>query len=313
MKKIIQIIDDETLPKNGNYKGNVVLKPWIKEVDTGVYQYYQTLNRYSEFLFSSIPKDKNYIINTHTHGIDKPYNVDVYTAHIYYNEEDFPSNDRLNSRIIANAKAAKIVIAVSEYLKDILVKNGVDEDKIRVIPAFVDYDWIQQNKERLRELWYKETGLKNFVLFVGRNHRQKRPELFIELAKKYPDMEFVMIGRGIPGLDTPRNVYKFDPVDHEMCLGAMANARVVVAPSKYESFGLVALESLAIGTPTIISDSGGHKELPIDTRFEPDDIESLCQVFEHVLEKGGQVGNEQISHYNAKIIAAEVDRIYREV
>ena len=308
----IHIIEKkQVLPKGGKYRGNVVLKPWVYSSDTGVYNYFTTLNKYSKFLFSSVPIDKKYIINTHTHGIQEPRDVDIYTAHIYYNKEDFPGNDRLNNKIIANAKAARTVIAVSEYLKNILAENGVDEDKIRVIPAFVDYDWIQEHKERLKEMWYKETKLKDFILFVGRNHRQKRPGLFIELAKRYSDIEFVMIGRGIPYLETPKNVYKFEPVDHELCLGAMTNAKVVIMPSKYETFGIVALEAMAIGTPVIISNSGGQKELPINTRFEPDDIESLCEVFEQVLEK--KVGLIDLMEYNIVSVAKEIDKIYVEV
>jgi alpha-1,6-mannosyltransferase len=41
----------------------------------------------------------------------------------------------------------------------------------------------------------------------------------------------------------------------------MASVDVVIAPSPYETFGLTILESLACGTPVVVSNNGAGQEL----------------------------------------------------
>jgi glycosyltransferase involved in cell wall biosynthesis len=62
---------------------------------------------------------------------------------------------------------------------------------------------------------------------------------------------------------------------------------VVVIPSLYEPFGIVALEALAAGAPLIVARTGGLAELLVDTdagvTFEPGNPEDLARCITEVL------------------------------
>ncbi len=71
-------------------------------------------------------------------------------------------------------------------------------------------------------------------------------------------------------------------------LRALAHrAGVVVVPSLYEPFGIVALEALAAGAPLIVARTGGLAELLADTEagitFEPGNPEDLARCITEVL------------------------------
>ena len=73
--------------------------------------------------------------------------------------------------------------------------------------------------------------------------------------------------------------------DHELRLHYAA-ADVAIAPSIYEPFGLVAVEAMACGTPVVVGDTGGLREIVSGGHgltFTPQDAEHLAEVLIEVL------------------------------
>ena len=73
--------------------------------------------------------------------------------------------------------------------------------------------------------------------------------------------------------------------DHELRLHYAA-ADVAVAPSIYEPFGLVAVEAMACGTPVVVGDTGGLREIVSDGHglsFPPQDADELADRLVDVL------------------------------
>lgn len=66
---------------------------------------------------------------------------------------------------------------------------------------------------------------------------------------------------------------------------AYRTARVVVCPSRFEGFGLTAIESLASGTPVVASDIPAHREFVGGAAhfFPADDIDTLVAAIERAL------------------------------
>ncbi len=100
-------------------------------------------------------------------------------------------------------------------------------------------------------------------------------------------------------------------------------AEVVVMPSHYESFGMVALEAMACGTPVIASEVGGLAFLVQDGvtgyHVPDDDDEALCQKLTGLLsdvslrQKMGRKAAEYAQNYAWKKIAAQIAGVYKDV
>ncbi|GGP46719.1 glycosyltransferase family 4 protein [Saccharothrix coeruleofusca] len=74
--------------------------------------------------------------------------------------------------------------------------------------------------------------------------------------------------------------------DRELA-GVLAAADAVVLPSKYEPFGIVALEAAAAGAPLVASTAGGLGEVVLDGQtglsFAPGDVDALARAVRSVL------------------------------
>ncbi|HEY4723570.1 MAG TPA: glycosyltransferase, partial [Anaerolineae bacterium] len=123
------------------------------------------------------------------------------------------------------------------------------------------------------------------------------------------------------GLDN--NVTFLGKRDQDALNNYYAAAQAVIMPSHYESFGMVALEAMACGTPVIASEVGGLAFLVRDgeTGFHvPDrDPEALCDCLQELLgrpelrQKLGQQAAEYARSYAWPLVADKIVRVYEEV
>jgi D-inositol-3-phosphate glycosyltransferase len=184
-------------------------------------------------------------------------------------------------RLIAEKRLARKsdrILAATAREKDLLVKYyGVSEGKIGMIPCGVDLERFQPLD---RELVRKELGLRDadfIVLYVGRFSPVKGLDRLIAAAahlRSRRGLKFVVVGGD--GRETHAlaelsrlarrasvdGIIRFHGrVEHDLLPLYYSAADVLVVPSHYESFGLVALESLACGTPVIATRVGAMDTL----------------------------------------------------
>ncbi|MET0907983.1 MAG: glycosyltransferase family 4 protein, partial [Ilumatobacteraceae bacterium] len=113
---------------------------------------------------------------------------------------------------------------------------------------------------------------------------------------RVPNVRGVIAGRGsyLPDLQSQIDVEGVSDIVElpgyvaDAALRSLAHrAGVVVVPSLYEPFGIVALEALAAGAPLIVARTGGLAELLADTEagitFEPGNPEDLARCITEVL------------------------------
>jgi D-inositol-3-phosphate glycosyltransferase len=98
---------------------------------------------------------------------------------------------------------------------------------------------------------------------------------------------------------------------------------MVVVPSHYESFGMVALEAMACGAPVIASDVGGLSFSVSDgfngylvPNGDPDALAykvTLLLKFEGLRNQLGEQARRWVERYDWPNIAAEISELYEQV
>jgi glycogen(starch) synthase len=169
---------------------------------------------------------------------------------------------------------ADVVIAVSDYTKQIIVKEyGIPASKVRVVHNGIDDETMPKGGgwlPRLRQL--KAAGFK-IVLFLGRVTLQKGPDYFIRVAKKVseidPKVMFILSGSGDMDGSIMQLAASLGVSDKVLFTGFVAgperyemyrSADLFVMPSVSEPFGITPLEAMKTGTPVLISKQSGISE-----------------------------------------------------
>lgn len=167
------------------------------------------------------------------------------------------------------------VIVNSNYMKNEVQRLfGLPYDKINVIPngvnlqlfsnVNIDYDFRRQ---------YAMDNEK-IILYVGRLVYEKGIQNLIaampKILDRYHDSKLIICGRG-GMIDELREQVKYLGIENKVYFAGYCDSKkmqkmykcadVAVFPSTYEPFGIVAIESMLSGTPTIVSDVGGLNEI----------------------------------------------------
>lgn len=197
------------------------------------------------------------------------------------------------------------VIATSDFIRQYLRDTAPDlpDERIRVIPRGVDmtqFDVATVTPGRmiqLSEAWSLPPGAP-VILVPGRLVRWKGQRVMIEALSLLRDMEAVVV---FAGGDVGHEAYKLELRRMAQHLGvesrvhfvgtcrdmpaAYALASVVASTSiEPEAFGRVAVESQAMGRPTVVTGIGGAMEtvIPDETGWwvEPDNATDLAHAVE---------------------------------
>lgn len=219
--------------------------------------------------------------------------------------------------------------------------------QIRIIPPGVDLAHFYPIPKDEAKLYLGLPPEERVILFVGRIEPLKGIDTLIQsmacLSRQHHLGKFCLI---IIGGDPEQDLQQMDSemrrlqrLCDELCLGNLvvflgkrsqdvlpyyySAAEMVVVPSHYESFGMVALEAMACGTPVIASQVGGLAFLVRDgeTGYHvPDgDVQALCDRMRHLLTQEtlhAQISAQTAAYacsYDWQIIARQIVGVYQEV
>ncbi|MNW40487.1 Capsular glucan synthase [compost metagenome] len=231
---------------------------------------------YEGFLSTNIEGLKTFV------RLETPLKVAAETQNWGWNK-DFELSSRLEKKFIESCTA---VIPISQDIKTTIGQlYGVNWDdlKVRLVPLGIEKNQVEVNQDLLPYIREKDDIN---ILFVGRLERRKGIDILLDVAssicQKFSNVKFIIAGNNnIPIQNNKTAMELFlnkhpHLTDRVLFLGEISEDRkrqllldcdIFVAPSRYESFGLVFLEAMQFGKPVVGTMVGGVKEIVLSEKI----------------------------------------------
>lgn len=173
--------------------------------------------------------------------------------------------------VLAAGKGAAGLLAVSEAMKADMVALGMDADMIAVHYTGIDRERFKPMARAAAKAKFGVTG--PALATIGALIPRKGQVLVIEALAALPDATLLIAGEGpdkakleklAASLGVSGRVRFLGSVPHDDIPALLNAADVMVLPSASEGLANAWVEALACGTPIVISDAGGAKELLTD-------------------------------------------------
>lgn len=206
-----------------------------------------------------------------------------------------PTELRLKLTVRLSARKSAALITISEFTRSRISHHyGIDPDRIVVTYLGVDPFWRPLGEVEARNALSQLDLPALSVLAVGNVHPRKNiPRLIRAVANARSggvgDLHLVLAGqrawkatdvdREIDAVDGRGWIHELGYVDSETLRALYSAASVVAYPSRYEGFGLPALEALACGAVLVASNATAIPEVvgSAGILVDPEDDRSLEQ------------------------------------
>jgi D-inositol-3-phosphate glycosyltransferase len=232
-------------------------------------------------------------------------------------------------------RADRIIAATTDERTQLIRYCGATTNQVQVIPCGVDLKlFVPYNKQEAR----KKLALplnQPVLLFVGRLDPFKGPDVFLQAAAMMEEEAQIVVVGG--KLDDDRELQYLQQLAVEYNISHRVHfwgarpqkelpliysaADATVIPSYHESFGLVAVESLACGTPVVATRTGGlttiikHGEtgylVPRCPGFFAERLDTLLRDTA-LLEQMHLSARPSVLHFSWKSVADRVTFVYQE-
>ena len=187
------------------------------------------------------------------------------------NPNEQESQQRLDMEQILLQSVDCVIAATADERTQMMRYCGVSASRIQVIPCGVNLELFVPYDRRLMRERFGLNPQRPVLLFAGRLDPFKGPDVLLRAAALMEqDAQIVIVGgegsddkdvqnlRSLAfdlGIEQRVRFLKAQP--QEVLPQLYSAADVTVVPSYHESFGLVAVESLACGTPVVATRAGG--------------------------------------------------------
>ncbi|MEN9563065.1 MAG: hypothetical protein RIR73_1309 [Chloroflexota bacterium] len=264
-------------------------------------------------------------------------------------EDERADESRLNGERQVLRRANRVIVATLAELTQLRFLYKANASKLTVIPPGVDTGHFYPIAADEAKQFIGLRPENRMILFVGRIEPLKGVDTLIKamscldmsLTNREQPVHLAIIG-GEPDVN-PDNMsdemIRLQKICDDLCMGNMvlflgkraqdtlpyyySAAEVLVMPSLYESFGMVALEAMACGTPVIASEVGGLGYLVQDgiTGYTiPDsDPGKLCEKLSNLLGDNelrttmGKRAADYATEYAWEKITSAIVKVYEEV
>ncbi|MDK2781514.1 MAG: hypothetical protein PWR13_542 [Archaeoglobi archaeon] len=194
--------------------------------------------------YAGISKPRRFVLTPHYHG----------HGHSFFRNLLFRFYRVYAGKIFEFADA---VICVSEFEKELVLRDFKVKGVVEVIPNGVNFDFMEKKKKEKK------------ILFVGRIEKYKGLEFVVKALEYLPEFELEVVGKGsykpkivklAKRLGVLERMKFYQDLSREDLVRKYAEASVLVLPSKFEAYGLVVAEALASRTPCVVAKTSALAE-----------------------------------------------------
>jgi glycosyltransferase involved in cell wall biosynthesis len=221
------------------------------------------------------------------------------------------------------------VISISDKTQENLCKwlNTEGNKRFSVIENGIDVETFRAAKQLEKKVVcenYEEGDI--LLLTVGSFTPQKNHEKLLEaVALLPPNYKLLLCGEGPLETEIKGKVEKLRLGDRVVFLGfrkdvarIMHTADILVIPSIWEGFGLIAVEGMACGIPIAASDVPGLSEVVgnAGVKFDSKDADSIAEIVKGLRNNSNQyvvLGNKRAEKYNIQKTTSLYVGIYKNL
>ncbi|WP_298398599.1 glycosyltransferase [Sphingobium sp.] len=219
-----------------------------------------------------------------------PYSVKARGADIHY----WGTQSGTRKMVRQAADGAAGLLAVSDAMRRSMARMGIDADKVRVHYTGVDLDTFELTDRAAAKAALDFNG--PVVLSVGALIPRKGQDLLVRALPQLPGVTLLLAGQGryrrtlenlAQELGVERRIGFLGSVPHHKLPRIFAAADIMALPSESEGLANAWVEALACGTPMVISDVGGARELldrPEAGRIVERDPEAIAEAIRALLD-----------------------------
>lgn len=262
--------------------------------------------------------------DTLTRGCLFMHNCTALAAEKLGEDTQTSKNVAFHDYILKNAQPQCLVANSSLMANDLITRYHYPPHKVSVIyPSYNPQQFNIDNARRKRQATRAYLGIDPHQTLVGLitsgAYKKRNIDGFIEIAaglkKQYPhkSWQFLLVGQdSLQPYQAKIDQYQLTDCwlhlppqpDVETLYGALD---LFILPARFEEFGRVALEAMACGTPTLLSDQVGASELlqsryadlilPLESHKWIDKINNMVQ--DTNLSRLGEQLSQLAQHYDA--------------
>ncbi len=260
--------------------------------------------------------------------VSKEYNIPyIVTEH----STAFARNEIKNKKLLERAKSvyenSKAVFAVSKPFSELL-NNMFGITKVQPLPNVLDPYLENLPIER------KQSDSDFIFINIAELHPKKDHALLIKafkgVLKEYPDTKLWIGGDGelkeelkslVAELGLEHSVKMLGPLNRQQVYECISQADCFVLSSKFETFGVVVIESMLFGKPVIVTRCGGPETLVDDKTgiiVEKEDEMALTNAMKQMVKNHTRYDNnyiraQVIDKFGRKQFLQTMNEVYKKI
>lgn len=212
-------------------------------------------------------------------------------------------------------------IAVSNSFKTLLEEYSGEE--FISIPNSINTDRFIKKTDTHAHFKFITIGFldpkKNFTLLIEAMHVLKNKGIFAELMIIGDGPEYDTIKEQIDDLDLNDRVTLFGSATHEEIITQLSESDCFLSSSLVETFGIVVIEAMASGLPSVVTRSGGPEEIITKDflgRVSTFDVEDYANDMLEVMNNKWDadiIRQYAVDNYSDDVVTIKKIELYKEV